>query len=179
VKPVQFLLAILAVAVLSGCAARVFRVPLSVPDATEVTSSLLVLDGRMDEQIYMTGISFNSASHIYLLEAEPPLEVALRSYIYDAQSKMRHRPSVKKAEVTVEELDLKNKVGFAKADELYCKIESKVVTFSETKKYLQRRVKTFSRNDKNISPMVQTSAKVILEQCLEQHAAEVAESMVR
>lgn len=173
----RIVVAALLVISLSGCAAQVFQVPLSLPDTGKVKFNLKVGDERLDRQIYMTGISFGSASHIYLLTAEPPIEVALERYIHNATSKVMHQLSFTKAEVAIEELDLKNKVGFAKADELYCKIESKVVIYSETAKPLERRVKTFTKNEKNMSPMIVTSAKTILDECLQQHAVDVADSI--
>jgi len=124
------------------------------------------MDGRLDKQIYMTGISFNSASHIYLLAAEPSLEVALEHHIYSALAKTNNTPRFTKAKVTIEDLDLKNKVGFAKQDELYCEITSRLVTIDDAGRPGDRTVKTFAKNDKNMSPMVATSAKVILDQCV-------------
>jgi len=39
-------------------------------------------------------------------------------------------------------------------------------------------VKTFSKNDKNMSPFVKTSAKVILDQCLHQHGVDLANKIL-
>lgn len=157
---------------LSGCAARVFNVPLNLPDSTKGKTNVVVKDGRLDKQIYMTGISFGSASHTYLLTTEPPMEVVLQRYVSDVLSKSAQRTQFTKIEMTIEELDLKNKIGFAKADELYCRIESTVLLYSDTAKPLELRVKTFTKNEENMSPMVVTSAKLILDQCLQQHSLE-------
>jgi hypothetical protein len=154
---------------LFGCAARVFNVPLNLPDSTKNKNNVVVKDGRLDKQIYMTVISLG-ASHIYLLTTDPPMEVALEYYIYNALSKSVQRTQFTKIEMTVEEFDLKNKVGFAKADELYCRIESTVMLYSDNAKPLELRVKTFTKNEENMSPMVATAAKVILDQCLQRHS---------
>lgn len=140
-------------------------------------SGLLVRDGRLDKQLYMTAISFSSTSHMYLLRAEPPIEDALERHIHTAISKVTPALTLEKAEVTIEAVDLKNRVGFAKADELYCTIESRVVVTDDAAKPIERTVKTFSKNGENMSPLVTTAAKVILDQCLYQHAVELVASI--
>lgn len=162
---------------LSGCAARVFNVPLNLPDSTKDKTNVAVKDGRLDKQIYMTGIDFASASHIYLLTTEPPMEVALERYISNALVEKAQPTQFTKVELTVEELDLRNKVGFAKTDELYCMIESTIVLHNDIPKPLELRVKTFTKNEKNMSPMVATSAKVILDQCLQRHALDAIDRL--
>jgi len=82
-----------------------------------------------------------------------------------------------KIEVTIERLELKNKVGFGKADELYCELESSLRVFANSSSTADSRVRTFSKNIENMSPLVGTSARVILMQCLQQHASEVVDSM--
>lgn len=116
---------VLAVGLLSlcGCAARVFEVRLAPPEVVAPVADVAVQDARLDPQIYMTGISMGSTSNIYLLSPKPPLHFMLQSFI---QAKLQHASDSRAMMVRIERLDLKNKVGFAKADELYCEIESSV-----------------------------------------------------
>ena len=170
-------LALLLSIFLSGCAAPVIKVNLAYNEAAGSYSSVIVRDGRLDKQIYMNGISFGSASHIYLLEANPPIEEVVQRIVCDHLQKAKI--SLPEVRITIEELELKNKVGFMKADELYCKIESKIRIVKKPDKFLTQTVKTFSYNDKNMSPLVKTSAKVILDQCLHQHGVDLANKLLK
>lgn len=161
----------LGVLSLCGCAARVFDVRLEPPEAIASTTQVSVQDGRLDPQIYMTGISMGSASSIYLLAPEPPLNVTLQKFI---QANLPNAAKAQPVTVRIERLDIKNKVGFAKADELYCELESTVLRQGSDQHAL---VRTFSKNLENMSPLVTTSARVILQQCLEQHAQEIAQQL--
>jgi hypothetical protein len=163
----------LAVSLLSlcGCAARVFEVRLAPPEVVAPVADVTVQDARLDPQIYMTGISMGSTSSVYLLAPDPSLDFMLQSLI---QAKLPNFPGGLAVTVRIERLDLKNKVGFAKADELYCEIESSVVREGTDSRAL---VRTFSKNVENMSPRVATSARVILQQCVEQHAQEIAQQL--
>ena len=162
----------LMISFVAGCAAPVFNVPLDTP-GVGAQSGVTVKDGRMDKRVYMTGISWGSASNIYLLTPEPALEVALERHISSGWTKT----SVPKAEVIIEELDLKNLVGFAKADELSCRIESSLSLFDAEQKHHHRRIRTFTKNNQNMSPLVVTAAKTVLSQCLRQHAMDLVGSI--
>jgi hypothetical protein len=154
----------------SGCAARVFAVRLTSPKTVGTTSGVMVRDGRLDQQIYVTGISMGSKANIYLLAPEPPIEVALRQFISNKLSMTAEFPMT----IIIERLDLKNRVGFAKADELYCELESRIAVANSSNNSV---VRTFSKNTENMSPRVAASARVILQQCLEQHATEIVRQL--
>jgi hypothetical protein len=166
--------------ILSGCAARVFTVSLTPPavPSPDTLGKLVVVDARPDSQIYMTGISFDSSAHLYLLVSEPPLNVALQNFI-EARASMR-KPNLPfhSLEVSIERLDIKNKVGLAKADDLLCEIESRISGLNGTESFTDT-VRTFSRNTENMSPLVTTSARVILQQCLDQHAEDILRKSMR
>lgn len=172
-------LPVLLVALLTGCAAPVFQVPLGSPQVDFRTTDriITVKDGRLDKQIYMTGISFGSASHIYLLTAEPALEAALDAHVRDALREGTSLRAYRKLDLTIDELDIKNKVGFAKADQLSCRMESILSLHPTAGSERVLRVKSFSQNNENMSPLVVTSAKIILDQCLREHAADIARTI--
>jgi len=152
----------------ASCSARVVNVRLAPPQIA-LTDEVLVRDRRADPQVYMTAIGIGSTPVlIHLLAPNPPLEISLRRFI---QSRT---PRFAAMLVSIERLDLKNRVGFAKADELSCELESSVTTPSRPDGIL---VRTFSKNGLNMSPLVSTAARVILQQCLEQHAKEVVERL--
>lgn len=114
----------------------------------------------------MTSIGIGATPVIvYLLAPAPKLEVALRQYIQNRLSPFRP------LSVSIVRIDLKNRVGFGKADELTCELESSVTTPDSPD---PTTVKTFSVNKKNMSPFASTAAKVNLQQCLDQHAVEIA-----
>src|ERR1700674_68390 len=78
---VRILTTVLFVMCVSGCAAPVITVRLSPPDIQKSQFNVVVRDARLDQQVYMTGISFGSASNIYMLAPEPPVDGALRRFI--------------------------------------------------------------------------------------------------
>lgn len=158
---------------LPSCAAPVFKVPLTLPEGRKVNTNLVVKDARLDKTIYMTGISAGSESHIYLLTSEPAIETALEQHLSVDIDKEDARRNTPKIDITIDDLDLKDKVGFGKADELYCKIESTVMIFKDTAKPIEVKVKTFTKNVENMSSFIDTSARVILDQCLQKHALDI------
>lgn len=159
---------VLALGMLSlcGCAARVFEVPLSPPADVSSAAEVRVHDGRLDPQVYITVINIG-ATAINLLAPNPTLDVALKSFIQD---KLPPSYDGQAISVNIERLDLKDKVGFAKADELYCELESTLTQGDSNKQTL---VRTFSKNGENLSPFIYNAAKLILDQCLEQHAQQL------
>lgn len=158
---------------LFGCAARVVTVQLNAPNLIHKESTVQVKDERLDKQIYMTGISIGAESHIYMLNAEPPLDISLERYIYSIMSNKIPLTAFSKAEVTIDEIDLKNKVGFGKANELLCKMESTLVVYDKSAKSFEFKIKTFVKNDKDMSVLITSSAKEILEPCLQKHASDI------
>ncbi len=159
------IISLLAFLTLTGCAARVFQVPLVAPQTESSLFRVEVKDQRLDPQVYMTGISMGSQVNIYLLAPEPPLDIALKRML---ENKLNSGgATISEVVVQVQRLDIKNKVGFGRADELFCEIESKLIKADgKTETY----VRTFSKNTENMSPLITTAGKVILQQCLEQHA---------
>ena len=172
-KSASWILAITALALLSGCAVRVFEVTLSVPPAANAATAVSVRDGRVDPQVYVTAISI-SGTNVHLLAANPPLSVALERHLGSAvESTFAQVLSKSNFEVSIEELELRNRVGFGKADHLTCRIESNLAVPGSGLRDL-RRVKTLAMNDQNMSPLIAISAKVILDQCLREHAKDLA-----
>jgi len=115
------IIVLLFLIVLSGCSAPVFKVELVENEVIDSYKGITVRDGRLDQQVYMNGISYDSASHVYLLETNPPIEEVVKRVVRIQLGKANAYSSLV-TEITIEELDLKNKVGFAKADELYLQL---------------------------------------------------------
>lgn len=160
---------------LSGCTARIFDIHLKY-ETTETNNKIIVKDQRLDKQIYMTGIGWDTSSNIYFLKANPSIDEVIRNIVSDnLNNKIRLLESI---EINIEELDLKNKVGFGQADELFCKIESTIKLSTELEKKSTYTVKTFSVNKTNMSPFINTSAKVILDQCLYQHSIDLVNKII-
>lgn len=158
---------------LCGCAVRVFDVSLNTPQDVAAVVKVSVQDDRLDPQVYMTGIAYGSQTNIYLLAPKPPLNVTLQKFI---EAGLPPSPSIKSSIVKIQRLDLKNRVGFGIADQLYCEIESTVQRQGSDQQAL---VKTFSKNMKNMSSFIDTAASVILQQCLEEHAKDIAQQLTK
>jgi hypothetical protein len=133
--------------------------------------ALHVVDARVDKQTYMTAITYASEVHMYPLQTEPAIEVALDSQIKRA---LEGSQVLKSVEVKLEELDFKNKVGFGIPDDQQCKIESKLTTLTGDKEVV-RQVKTLARDNTHMGSRVVSMAKVMLDVCLSQHAREIAQ----
>ena len=167
--------ALLLIIGFNGCTAKVFDVNLKYKAST-TNNKIIVKDGRLDKQIYMTSISWSTSTNTYFLKANPNIEEVIKNTVSINLNHKEKLPQIK--EIIIEELDLKNKVGFGQEDELYCKIESKIIFLTKAEKELSYIVKTFSINKKNMSPFVYTSAKVILDQCLYQHSIELVNKIL-
>lgn len=148
---------------LTGCAARVFPVPLSIPSGMPQKVRVTVVDDRLDKQLLITAVSWDSTVAVYLLEAEPSLQEALQRVI--AQTLAGSSAESSALAVSLEELDLRSRVGFARSDHVTCRIVSKV---SSAKGIFP--VKTLSTNTTNMSPFVYDAAKAGLDQCLREHS---------
>ena len=160
---------------LEGCAPNNTLVKLDSPNPSyEKSKSVVVNDGRLDKQVYMTGISIGAKANIYMIKPEPALHVALEQHIYSNLSKRPPAKASPNIEVTIEDLDLKTKVGFGTANELLCKIESTVTIYRENSTKTDARVKTFFINDKDMSVLISTIAKETLDPCLIKHAEEIS-----
>lgn len=155
---------------LSGCATRVFPIQLVVPKGGNTAIGVTVKDERLDPQTYITGISIGSQKYIYLLAPNPSLDVTLSRLIESKLKSAANNPLNHEIEVSIKRLELTNNVGFARADELYCEIESEIDKAGDTD---ATHVRTHSKNTENMSPFITTSAKLILQQCLEQHASDI------
>ena len=158
-----------------GCAAREHSVMLDTPNPVK-DSNIVVVDGRLDKNLYMTGISYTNQSHIYILSPNPPIEVALKQAI-QANEKLLNKSGFIKAEVNIEGIDIKDKVGFAKADELYCTIVSKLKVTKANGQIKEYTVKTFSVNKENMSARVGPTGKLILDQSLQEHGSDLIKKL--
>lgn len=163
------------VSLLSGCAVSSFKVNLNKDHVgvTEFSKKVVVKDGRMDNQLYMTGISFGGQVNMYPLTPDPTLSWVLQKNISDQLFKKENLFFRHVIEVVIEEVDIKNKVGFGVADELSCKIVSKVRIQDEKSLGSPRSVQTFTKSSDNMSPFVSTAAESIIRKCLDQHALEI------
>ena len=114
---------ILASLIMSGCAATHSEIELDYPVQVAQERYISVKDGRLDKQVYMNAITHYSTAHTYLLEPSPTIDKVIQSKLNHYFS---HNKISKPVEITVDELDVKNIVGFAKADKLTCRIKSTI-----------------------------------------------------
>ena len=175
-KRMKKIIYVVLILLISGCAAGVHQVVLDTAMPGKKNINIMVVDGRLDKRLYMNAITLTSASHIYTLSVNPTIEVVLK-HTMEANEDILDKSDFIKAEVIIEEIDIKNKVGFAKADELYCKIESKLKVTKADGQISEYTVKTFSVNKENRSPFITTAAKVILDQCMQQHGTDLVEKL--
>ena len=52
-----------------------------------------------------------------------------------------------------------------------------IVDTTVDKKQINKNVRTLAKNNKNLSPLISTAGKIILEQCLEQHAENIVKEL--
>jgi hypothetical protein len=152
---------------LSGCVTRPFKVDLRLPDSVPQNSAVKVVDNRGDNTVYMTAITVGGTSSIGIFEPEPPIETVLAQYIINTDKGVLVG---KKVNIAIENLDLKNRVGFGTNDDQTCKIESRIETNSQP---ITQAVRTFVRNTENRSSFIYNAAKVILHDCLKTHALDI------
>jgi hypothetical protein len=169
--PARLVLLMLLCCSIAGCAVRTHEIRV-VPDAAPSITTIRVVDGRADKQLYMNAIAFGGQSSIYPLVPVPAIEHALHAFIGSAASVLGVRSFNAEPVITIEDIDIKNRVGFATTDDLSCRIES-TVRIGAGSAANDRRVRSVTRNQSNMSPLVQTSAEVITRQCLAQHASDI------
>jgi hypothetical protein len=152
--------------ILIGCAAPLYKISLYSNGKAKAITQISVKDNRLDQKLYITGIGIGG-THVYMYEATPTIIEALDSGI---QSSLTNYALVNDISVSLEELIIKNKEGFAKADRLSCIIESTVSIGSQD----AIEIRTMSINDKNMSPLLTTSGKLIIDQCINEHSRDIA-----
>lgn len=101
-----------------------------------------------------------------LLESTPSIPQALAN-----QVRIQYRGSVPLA-IGIERLELFNKIGFLAPDDMSCGIESTVRAEGGKNSLVRTRV----RNTENMSPVVTTMARILISQCLDAHAKDIAEA---
>ena len=160
------LLLIFLYALLTGCAIPVHKIKISTPLTNSPRENITVIDNRLDTQVYMTGISY-AGTHIYTYEMEPEISVALHRYI---TLELGEHFVNKDVTINIESLDIKNNIGFGKADKITCIIGSTVLVAYNNSKL----IKTLSRNNENKSPLVTTVGKLIINQCIADHSRDIS-----
>ncbi len=168
---------LLTILFLFGCAPHAITVSLNVPNIQESQVSVAVKNAQLDQQIYLTEFGFTGTSYIRMLSLEPPMEIALSQFIKERLTAYGLQERFSNIEVTVKRLEIKNKVGTAKNDELLCELESSLNVLPDLNNTDDTSVRTFSKNMDNTSPFIATAAKVILMQCLQQHASEIVDKL--
>lgn len=158
--------------IIVGCSTPSFKVDLHTPSHTAGISNITVQDARLDKTLSMAVIEPGGVNLPTLLP-DPALHLALEKYIAQAWV---GGPVSQTVTVALQEIDLKNRVGFLKNDDQTCRIESQVVVTDQTN---PRPIRTFVRNSDNASPMVYNAARIILQACLQQHANEIVSSLAR
>ena len=150
---------------------RTFEIKVS-PERAVDGILVRVVDGRPDKQLYMNSITFTGQTYLYPLAPDPPLAEALRGFIQLAARSHGFSRSNGDPLITVEAIDIKNRVGFALPDDMSCQMES-TLRIGVAAQGTEHRVRSFARSQQNLSALVQTSAEVIVKECLAQHANEV------
>jgi hypothetical protein len=169
----NLLFAFLLIFALTGCAPRISTIHLDAPNILN-KQNLSVKDGRLDTQIYMVGISIGAQTHTYILNAEPSVDISLNNYLSADLANKTKLYKYSRAEVLIEEIDLKNKVGFGKPNELLCKIESTLSIYNDTNKPVTLKVKTLYKDIEDMSVLIETMGKKTLDPCLQKHAQEIS-----
>lgn len=162
----------LCVAVLAGCAsAGFFTVKLRPPAGTVSpwAEDVRFVDARADKQTRMTMESFEGPPMVSLTLV-PPLDEVLRWRLAE-QVTARIPP----ATVSLELLQLHNRVGYGKADAVTCRIVSRIKLEGEPELVVQ----TDSAHRENLSPLVSTAAQKALDQCLSDHAAQIVPMLTK
>lgn len=159
---------------LSGCAARVFPVALNTPPPIQTKAAVTVVDARLDKQLSITAIGWDSSVGVFFLAPAPPLDDVLTRRVTEALRGKINALSQGPVTLTLEDLELRNRVGFAKVDHITCRLVSNLSVGGKSV-----RVQTLSTNTSNMSPYMPQAAKVVLDQCLEEHAGEAVLQLVR
>ena len=157
----------LSACLLVGCAAPVYNVDLETADNGARFKNVRVHDKRLDEKVYMTGLSI-AGTHIYMFEVNPPLKTTLEGLVNSELVSTRLNAEF---DINIHELDIKNQVGFATADKLSCVFESSVTMGESTESMT---VRTITRNNEFRSSLLSTVGKLIIDQCLKEHAQDLA-----
>ncbi|HYB98963.1 MAG TPA: hypothetical protein VEC57_07465 [Candidatus Limnocylindrales bacterium] len=176
----RFFVPVLLVAALAGCAGSKSTASLVRLDAKETPRGkpdIEVKDGRVDPQTRLADIDATAPSDAYPLHVEPPVPVALERLIYANLPPINVPLPFTKVDVKIQDIILVRETGFARSDDLTCTIESTVVLRRGHAKSPMKRVTTEARNRTNTSPRISVAGKVILQQCLSQHAIELIQSV--
>jgi len=161
----------------SGSKTTAATVRLDIPETPRGKPDLEVKDGRIDPQTRLADIDATAPSDAYPLNPEPAIEIALERAVYANLPPVNVPLPFSKVDVKIQELRLERHSGFARADDLTCAIESTVVLRRGSAKSPMKRVRTEARNRTNSSPRAAVAGKVILQQCLTQHAIELIQSV--
>jgi len=147
-------------AILAGCAAATIKVDLNVPAQAAASDALTVVDERLDPLVRIQGQTFTGAAQVYVIDPQPPIAQALARELGADGRALR-------GSIAVQRLEVVSKVGFGKADDSTCQIES---TFQG------KTVRTLARDNTNMTSSVQALARAILDTCLRRHAADLAQA---
>ncbi|TXI20186.1 MAG: hypothetical protein E6Q67_09495 [Roseateles sp.] len=157
---------LLASFILAGCAGAGFvAVPLTTPPGALPlkAQAIRIVDARQQKQLHMR-FSASSGDSVFLLAPTPTVDEALALHI------TRLAPAWPEgASISMQQLDLLNRVGFGTSDAMSCRMVSTLTLAGR-----QTTVTTDAQNAENMSPFAATAARVMLDQCLAAHAAQLA-----
>lgn len=163
---VRQVVSVVVLAAMVGCATPgMVVVKLTPPGAVAGSAAVAVNDEREHKQLAMQTRSYDASNSTFLLATVPTIDEVVRQHLQGAINGRTVGPVT----VALQSLDLVNQVGFAKADAITCSITSRVG---------QRVVRTDSVNRDNMSPFIATAAQRSLDQCLAEHATQIAATVL-
>ncbi|MEN6623693.1 MAG: hypothetical protein ABFD50_19365 [Smithella sp.] len=141
---------------LAGCAVQSDNIRL---DTTPSTSNVLVTVVDTGSETEMTFIPITGEISVFEVTPSPAIATVLKELLSSSK---------KKIDVNITETKFKAKVGFMANDILSCQIKSNV-TFGAT----STDITTKSIYSKSMSVLRTTMEKIIVDQCLRDHAVDI------
>ena len=157
---------VLATALLGGCTAPIYKISLTPNPVAANTRSVSVVDDRLDELVYITGLSI-VGTDVYSYEVEPKLAEALRGAISLALGDLT---PTREVTVTITDLEILERVGFLKEHEVSSIMESRVQVGSSPATEIRSR----GLEMEETSDYIRKSGQLIIDQCVAEHARDIA-----
>ena len=175
----KLFLLIFLVIVSYGCSEITFNRPinLSSPPVTNQKINIKVNDLRDEKSLPMSAVGLAGAVQLWTFLPTPSLEESLERAVKNLVINNKIINNFTSLQIDINNIEIKNSVGFGRTDKLSCKIESSLTLIDKNKVSINKSVKTFTKNEENLSPFVTSAAVKITDQCIDKHSEDIISNL--
>ena len=148
----KLFLSVFLVIISYGCSEITFNRPINLSSAPVIEEkiNIKVNDLRDEKSLPMSAVGMAGAVQLWTFLPTPSVEESLERAVKNLAIKKKPIVNFSSVQIDINNIEIKNSVGFGKTDKLSCKFESSLTIIDKNKVSINKSIKSYTKNEEKI-----------------------------